>query len=119
MRVWDIPVSQLCNKHLVAQHHEIHCIYSIITNGKKGFAHHPEVERWRDNLPQLWIIHELTVYNMRERNYQHKSPMPVRLESLEGFIHTKTIVSFIMPDPWQPVEEQIRILKAKGCDCHV
>jgi hypothetical protein len=48
MRVWDIPVKDLCNKHLVAQHYEIHCIYSILTKDLKGYRNHPEIKRLAD-----------------------------------------------------------------------
>jgi len=107
MRVWDIPVDKLCNKHLIAQHHEIHCVYNIITQNKKGFAHHPEVMRWRNHITQLRSRHELTVSEMLRRGFKHNSPM-----GLGG-------VYDIVREPWQPIEQQIELLRAKGCDCKV
>jgi hypothetical protein len=111
MRVWDIPVNKLCDKHLIAQHHEIHCIYSIIVNGKNGFAHHPEVMRWRDNLASLRNKHDITVIEMLNRHKVHKSP----LVWFENYLPLNTP----MPKPWQPVEVQIALLKSKGCSCNV
>ena len=107
MRVWDIPVSQLCNKHLVAQHNEIHTIYSIITNNKKGFAHHPEVMRWRDKLGSLWVMHSVTIMEMEHRGMKHNSPF------------ADTVYGGQYPCSWQSVEVQKDLLRAKGCGCKV
>lgn len=112
MRVWDIPVHQLCDKHLVAQHHEIHCIYSIITNGLKGFAHHPEVIRWRGHLLALELKHFNTVIEMRNRGINHNR--------VEHSVDTNVSTDLEdYPAPWQPVKEQVQILKQKGCGCDV
>lgn len=102
MRVWDISPSQLCNKHLVAQHHEIHCVYNIITKGLKGFAHHPEVMRWRGHIQGLIVKHNITVLDMLKRGMEHNSPI---------IQHEVTLPTY--PEPLQPVEEQVRILKEK------
>lgn len=110
MRVWDIPVLQLCNKHLVAQHNEIHTIYSIITNNKKGFAHHLEVMRWRGKLDALWMAHFDTVTEMFYRGMCHKTELFIPQEVLSNICH---------PEPWQPVEVQKDLLRAKGCGCKV
>lgn len=107
MRVWDIPVEQLCNKHLIAQHHEIHCIYNIITKNLKGYAHHPEVMRWRDNTKALIRKHETVRFHMENRGIKHSSPIPFE------------DICADYPDPWQPVEKQKELLKAKGCSCKV
>lgn len=125
MRVWDIPVTQLCNKHLIAQHHEIHCIYSIIVNNKKGFAHHPEVMRWRDRLYCLVRTHDNTAFEMRLRGLNHRTMLD---ESIINPIGQKVIVNKEAetsiwqmaqepPEPWQPIEVQKQILLSKNCGC--
>ena len=35
MRVWDISPKILCQKHLIAEHRELHAVYSIILKNKK------------------------------------------------------------------------------------
>lgn len=123
MRVWDIPVQQLCNKHLLAQHLEIHSIYNIITQDKKGFAHHPEVMRWRGHLPALEIAHDITVAEMLNRRMGHGTPIILPLNLLKGqrvqFVKCddEWSIAAIFPKPWQSVGRQKEILLAKGCGC--
>lgn len=110
MRVWDLPVTCLCNKHLLAQHNEIHAIYSIIINKKNGFSNHPEVNRWRKHIPALFLIHTTTAVEMVKRGYKHNS----RLFISDGIKY---------PEQWQTKKEQIDILKQKShkiiaCDCY-
>jgi hypothetical protein len=32
---------KLCRNHLLGEHQELHAIWSVLVNGKKGYAHHP------------------------------------------------------------------------------
>jgi hypothetical protein len=122
MRVWDIPVKYLCNKHLVAQHHEIHCIATIVDKKyhrqKVGFANHPEVLRWYNNKVKtlsLVKIHDEAVAEMKHRGMKHND------RDYSAIIHTwlHGTEPIPMPKPWQPVEQQVELLKAKGCGCRV
>lgn len=112
MRVWDYPPKLLCNRHLLAQHNEIHAIHSIITNGKIGFSNHPEVNRWRGHLGALYRKHERTVAEMLNRGMNHHTPIkPKLLFWLDR-----------MPEPWQSKAEQFKVLVEKQkqffwCDC--
>jgi hypothetical protein len=45
MRVWDIEAELLCNSHLLGEHREIHAIWAILIENKKGYSHHPETLR--------------------------------------------------------------------------
>ena len=128
MRVWDLPVQYLCNKHLVAQHHEIHCIYSIIAKDLKGFSHHPEVERWREHEVVLGAVHDATVEAMLARGMKHQSPYPIRMEGWNSYVgqsvkaeRTDTGWQFqlLMPKPWQSISDQIAALVGKGCKCNI
>ena len=105
MRVWDIPVQQLCRKHLMAQHYEIHTIYTVITDSRKGYSKHPEVIRWISNIPALVDIHNKTANEMICRGYNHRSPLP----QYAVFGPQTSLVNTI--------EEQINILHNKGCEC--
>jgi hypothetical protein len=106
MRVWDIPPSELCNRHLVGEHAEIHAVWSVITGNKKGYASHPEVERWRGNLSALARRHFQVAAEMSLRGFRHSSPTRPEVEGDPGPV--ELIAS---------VDEQRQILLAKSCDC--
>lgn len=77
MRVWDINPGYLNNASLLGEHREVHAIFSIVLNGKKGYSSHPETLRWGSCLGALLIHHELLVSEMLLRGFSHRSPAPV------------------------------------------
>jgi hypothetical protein len=109
MRIWDIPPSKLCTKHLLAEHHELHAIWNILTQNKSGYSKHPETLRWKGKLAALYQRHEELVDEMISRNYIHKTELDkkyaIGYSSQNQFVHT--------------YDEQITILKNKGCKCKV
>lgn len=105
MRVWDVEPGRLCRAHLLGEHNEIHAIWSIINNGLKGFSAHPEVKRWRGKLAALYDRHERDVEEMKRRGYRHGSPLDRGL----------AVGSHVQDVMLQPVEEQCRILRDRGC----
>lgn len=107
MRVWDISPSQLCDQHLIAQHHEIHCIYNIITDNKTGFRNHPEVKRWESHLPALCSRHFQTVMEMENRGMSHYTCL----------FMGELSIPLRYPEPWQSIPEQIALLESKECEC--
>lgn len=107
MRIWDISPKHLCRSHLLAEHRELHAIWSIITKNKKGYSNHPETKRWKGKLKALYNRHEELVNEMNKRKYVHKTP----LESNKATGKEKQD-EFI-----DPFEKQIIILKNKHCDC--
>ncbi len=64
MRVWDIEADILCNNHLLGEHREIHAIWMILTENKKGYSHHPETLRWKGKRLALYNRHETIVAEM-------------------------------------------------------
>ena len=78
MRIWDIAPDKLCRNHLLGEHSELHAIWSILTQNKKGFANHPETLRWRGRLGALYLRHGKIVQEMKKRGYNHYSPLDVR-----------------------------------------
>ena len=108
MRIWDLPVSCLCNQHLLGEHHELHCIYNIITKDKKGFARHPEVMRWRGKLSALILRHKKQVIEMTKRYMNHQSPIL--------FVHNDCPVQDTF---WQSPEKQRELLRARCENCKV
>jgi hypothetical protein len=77
MRVWDINPGYLNHASLLGEHREVHAIFSIVLNGKKGYSAHPETLRWESCLGALLIRHELLVSEMMLRGFSHRSPAPV------------------------------------------
>ena len=109
MRIWDIPPEKMCRQHLLGEHRELHALWSIITNNKKAYAHHPETLRWRGKLKALYLRHESLVNEMKERGYTHHTPLDPALAAGEAF-QDELVTSY---------EEQVRILKERGCECRV
>jgi hypothetical protein len=92
---------------LLGEHSELHGIWSILTQEKKGYANHPEVLRWKGKLRSLYLKHEEIVEEMQRRGYKHNSPLDPDLATGPGQQDT------FVDSP----EEQARILRNKGCDC--
>ena len=107
MRIWDISPKKLCRNHLLGEHRELHAIWSVIVNGKKGYAHHPETLRWKGKLKALYGRHEALVVEMSTRGYQHRSPLTKR----EATGSAKQTAYVDRPS------KQIVILRNKGCQC--
>ncbi len=109
MRIWDIPHHKLCRNHLLGEHNELHAMWNILTQGKKGYANHPETMRWSGKLGALYAVHEDIVREMLARGYNHKSPLDSTLA--KG--------STVQTDFVDPPERQLEILRQKGCTCDV
>ncbi len=109
MRIWDIPPERLCRNHLLGEHSELHGIWSVLTQNRKGYANHPEVIRWRGKLRALYRKHQEIIDEMKARGYQHRSPLDPAMAT--GAERQDEVVDSL--------EKQIQILRAKGCDCRV
>ena len=107
MRIWDVPPGRLCRNHLIGEHAELHAVWSVLTQGKSGYANHPETQRWKGKLKALYSRHEQLVAEMENRRYKHKSPLEAELavgdESQDEYVN--------------PPDEQMRMLAGKGCGC--
>ena len=109
MRIWDISPNNLCRSHLLAEHRELHAIWSIITKNKMGYSNHPETLRWKGKLRAMYLRHEELVKEMHIRGYNHKSPLDKR----KAIGRSKQDVFVDIPS------KQIQILKDKRCNCQV
>lgn len=107
MRIWDIPPEKLCRQHLLGEHGELHSLWSILINQKKGFSKHPETLRWKGKLKALYRRHQLLVKELEKRGYYHQSPLDRNLATGE-----KKQESYL-----DSPQKQIRILKEKNCSC--
>ncbi len=109
MRIWDLPPRYLCRQHLLGEHRELHAIWSIITQHRKGYARHPETQRWRGKLLALYRRHTALVAEMERRGYHHHTDLDKRFA--RGSARQTEFVDSIA--------EQKRILRAKHCECRV
>jgi len=74
MRIWDTPCNNLCRQHLLGEHRELHCIWTVIIQKRTGgYSNHPETNRWRKHLPALFARHAEQVREMKRRGWNHKS----------------------------------------------
>ena len=109
MRIWDLPVNILCDKHLLGEHRELHAIWNIITKDKKGYSKHPETKRWVGKLKALNNRHAAEVAEMKKRGFSHNSP-------LNPILNKGSSIQDIFIDS---IEKQYEILKNKKCDCKI
>ncbi|NTU98552.1 pyrimidine dimer DNA glycosylase [Candidatus Falkowbacteria bacterium] len=109
MRIWDVHPKNLCRKHLLAEHRELHGLWNILTKhgGKGGYSRHPETLRWAGKTSALYERHELLVIEFDRRGYVHRSPLDKKLAS-----GSKVQSIFI-----NTIQEQKKILKNKPCEC--
>jgi hypothetical protein len=109
MRVWDIHPKHLCQKHLLAEHRELHGLWNILTRhkGTGGYSRHPETLRWVGKRKALYIRHEALVKEFSRRGYSHHTPLDKR--SATGSGDQRVLIN--------AVKEQKLILNRKPCDC--
>jgi hypothetical protein len=107
MRIWDLPPKILCRQHLLAEHRELHAIWSILTKNKKGYSRHPETLRWQGKLKALYERHQAEVTEFKRRSYQHHTPLDKKLAKGQNkqcvFLAAK--------------KQQIYFLRRKKCLC--
>ncbi len=109
MRIWDVSPEFLCRKHLLGEHRELHALWTILAQDKKGYRKHPETIRWEGKLAALYKRHEEEVLEIEKRGWNHYSPLDIKLA-----VGKSTQTEFV-----NTVSEQKEILKGKKCDCRV
>ena len=109
MRIWDLPPERLCRNHLLGEHRELHAIWSVLTNNRRGYSAHPEVLRWKGRLRALFLRHEDLVAEMLRRGYRHGSPLD---PALARGASVQTVYVDLPGD-------QIARLRGKRCECDV
>ena len=109
MRVWDVPPAELCRKHLLGEHRELHGLWNIITQDKTGYSQHPETLRWVGKQAALFRRHQDLVQEMHTRGYSHHTPLDDTLATGDRNQH----------DLLQTLSEQREILRDKPCDCYL
>ncbi len=109
MRIWDLPPERLCGAHLLGEHRELHAIWAVLTTDRVGYRNHPETLRWEGRLAALYARHAALVREMDARGYRHASPLDARLATGRR-VQDRYV---------NPPEEQVSILRLKGCACEV
>jgi hypothetical protein len=109
VRIWDLDPACLCRGHLLGEHRELHAVWAILTEGKRGYRNHPETRRWEGKLAALYRRHEALVAEMGRRGWRHASP-------LDPALATGAAVQDVYVDP--PAGQR-ELLRAKGCGCRV
>ncbi|MBI3892427.1 MAG: GNAT family N-acetyltransferase [Candidatus Wallbacteria bacterium] len=110
MRIWDVPVGELDDRALLAEHRELHGLFNVLTLSRAGYASHPETLRWRGRLKALLARHDSQVAEFRRRGWpsgrRHATPLA---RSRIGPKESKE-----PPGPFRPLAEQRRLLAAKA-----
>jgi hypothetical protein len=72
MRMWNVPSGELCNKHLLGEHVEMHMFIGSLRLGKsvQGFIDDGLVE-----IHNIYHRHAELVLEMELRGMKHKSPL--------------------------------------------
>lgn len=107
MRIWDLPPRQLCRAHLLGEHRELHALWAVLTQNKRGYARHPETLRWKGKLRALYRRHEAQVQELARRGYRHHSPLDRRLAKGSAR-QTRRLLT---------LSGQRALLRRKGCAC--
>lgn len=76
MSLRDLTPSLLCGPHLLGKHRELHALYALLGDDKRGYQQHPETGEWEGKLPAIYQAHQEVVVEMLKRNYKHASPIP-------------------------------------------
>ena len=73
MRMWMLPPSIMCRKHLLGEHVEMHMLVGTLLKGisVQGYIDNQLVE-----LEHIRARHDELVEEMIKRGYNHKSPLP-------------------------------------------
>jgi hypothetical protein len=75
MRIWDINPGYLNRQSLLGEHRELHGIYVILKEHKKGYSNHPETVRWKGYGWALRQRHAIIREEMTLRCYKDQSPV--------------------------------------------
>jgi Pyrimidine dimer DNA glycosylase len=109
VRIWDLDVEVLCDRHLLGEHRELHAVWTVLTDGRRGYARHPETLRWRGRLAALYARHEAQVAELRRRGFRHAS-------ALDPALATGASEQTELVDPLAAQRERLAL---RGCGCRV
>lgn len=109
MRIWhEQLILKLCRQHLLAVWREGLGAYKIITEKRTDLSYykHPATQEFKDCTEALHQRLSLIRQEMLNRGYNPKE-LP-ELISFGGQVKE-----------WQSIDEQINLIKSKGCKCNI
>ena len=107
MRMWNKAlVPHLCKNHLLAQWREGLGLYKILQKGEGGYYNHPQTKMYHNARHAQWELLKATREEMLNRDWNPKE-LPPEPEQ-DG-----------SPVDWQSLDEQIKLLQEKDCDCNL
>lgn len=117
MRIWhEKLIPHLCQKHLCGLWREgLGCI-QIVLNKKKGYSNHPAVKEFQD-APLYLLGRMLRVRHEMLRRGYHPKEIDIRQFGLMPYLEDEFTKQKV--NEWQTLEEQIEVLKQKGCRCDI
>lgn len=105
MRMWMIPPEELCRKHLLGEHREIHTLYGSLIRGKSIFGYLENGLLEPQNMNQR---HDDLVIEMKRRGYNHQSPLNVLYFVPVGYVNRDKSVSDLMNRCNQCFKEELK-----------
>ncbi len=76
VKIWNVPVQELDDQHLLGEHFELHVIWNALVGGRAGWRRHPETQRWQGRLAALYARHQAQVREMQARGWHgHRSEL--------------------------------------------
>ena len=107
MRIWDVDPALLCRNHLLGEHRDLHALWTILSEDRRGYRSHPETLRWEGKLAALYARHERLVSEMTARGFNHHSPLDPKAAT------GSSVQTAFVDSP----ERQRDLLAAKPCPC--
>ena len=82
MRMWNVPVEQMCRKHLMGEHVETHMFVGTMNAGKsiQGYVANGLIE-----VDTLLDRHEQLAKEIERRGYNHSSPLFINALVMETY----------------------------------
>lgn len=83
MRMWMVNPKNLCRKHLLGEHNEIHKLIGSLKRKRSisGYIKNDCLEPL-----SMEIRHNQLVQEMKSRGYNHKSPLPDNINELISYL---------------------------------
>lgn len=115
MRIWNEQlIPKLCQKHICGMWRESLGAYKIIQENRTDLSYwkHPATQEFVGHIYRLWQRLKAVRDEMLKRGY-HPKELP---ECADENTHYQNEPEM---KEWQTIEQQIEILRSKGCKCMV
>ncbi len=86
MRMWNVPVKNMCRKHLLGEHVEMHMFVGSI---KKGISLKGYMEKNLIEIHNLKKRHDELAREMIKRGYKHNSELKFKTNKKIGKVNAK------------------------------